>query len=441
MNKDEEVTVSDTLRRYQELLFKLLSRIQEYGVASYQHIKNPSLFSGSWMEKVQNVDDLINTMINTSAHEAIMRVFNILSPYKKPLPTGTGKEDAVAKFYEEKEISSPKKEVVIGNVDRERYIAKLESEIRNYQVFLTEKDMKIKELEERIQEQQILEAKEEEPNKEIEILEKQVQTLTEELEKVHNQAEELLILTNNKYIELQTNLNNLEQANKQVADLQQQLNLHKDTDHTLRFKAGQIFLDSINQHQMMYQLKDIESKGEVSGVEEYDPMDDYVIMRLQRLIEGSLQQRLLNIDNTGVISLGQFTKFLEMLQVPPQDVMTLVKVAHSFEDSNGKINTKEFVEHINKRHILREEWEKELLKRVLDSFKQISLDIEDIFAFFDNNKDGTINFEELVTAFNTLKITLSRQDLKGIFTLLDKDMNGIISLEEFQDRLLKYSMS
>ena len=444
MDKDEGVPISDTLRRYQEQLFKLLTRIQEYGIASYQHVKKPSLFSGNWMEEVQNVDDLINVISNISANEAILRVFNILSPYKKPLPTGIGEEDILVKFYEEKEIGSPKKEMVISSIDRERYIAKLESEVRNYQVSLVERDAKLKAMEEEKHASKLSEVKEEASDRllEIETLENQVKVLTEELEKAHNQAEELqelLILTNNKYIELQNHINTsntLKQANKQIADLQQQLTLHQNIDHTLRFKAGQLFLDTINR---IRQNKEQQVKDEVG---EYDPIDDYAINRLQKLIEGnppSLQQRLLNIDNTGVITLGQFTKFLELLQVPPQDVMTLVKIAHLFEESNGKIVIKDFVDHINKRHMLREEWEKKLLERLLNLFKQTNLDIGDIFAFFDNNKDGTIDFEELVTAFNTLKITLPRQDLKAIFALLDKDMNGTISLEEFEDKLVNYN--
>ena len=36
-----------------------LKRVQEFGVQSYQHAKKPYLFTGSWMEHVRSMDDLM----------------------------------------------------------------------------------------------------------------------------------------------------------------------------------------------------------------------------------------------------------------------------------------------------------------------------------------------------------------------------------------------
>lgn len=65
-----------------------LKRVQEFGVESYQHVKKPYLFTGSWMEYVRNLDDLMLQINGVRPNEAVMKVFNILFPYGKPLPRG-----------------------------------------------------------------------------------------------------------------------------------------------------------------------------------------------------------------------------------------------------------------------------------------------------------------------------------------------------------------
>ena len=62
--------------------------MQEFGVESYQHVKRPYLFTGSWMEYVRNLDDLMLQINGVRPNEAVMKVFNILFPYGKPLPRG-----------------------------------------------------------------------------------------------------------------------------------------------------------------------------------------------------------------------------------------------------------------------------------------------------------------------------------------------------------------
>ena len=65
-----------------------MKRVQEFGVESFQHVKKPYLFTGSWMEYVRNLDDLMLQINGVRPNEAVMKVFNILFPYDKPLPRG-----------------------------------------------------------------------------------------------------------------------------------------------------------------------------------------------------------------------------------------------------------------------------------------------------------------------------------------------------------------
>lgn len=46
------------------------------------------MFTGSWMEYVRNLDDLMLQVNGVRPNEAVMKVFNILFPYDKPLPRG-----------------------------------------------------------------------------------------------------------------------------------------------------------------------------------------------------------------------------------------------------------------------------------------------------------------------------------------------------------------
>lgn len=60
------------------------------------------MFTGSWMEYVRSLDDLMLQINGCRSNEAVMKVFNILFPYDKPLPRGAGDELSLANFYNDK---------------------------------------------------------------------------------------------------------------------------------------------------------------------------------------------------------------------------------------------------------------------------------------------------------------------------------------------------
>lgn len=55
------------------------------------HLKRPYIYTGSWAEDVEGLEDLYESFINLSGAEAAMRTFNILCPYEKALPTVVGR--------------------------------------------------------------------------------------------------------------------------------------------------------------------------------------------------------------------------------------------------------------------------------------------------------------------------------------------------------------
>lgn len=471
-HKPEVETLSYNAKNNKELLQSLLGRVQEYGVSSYQHVKRPYLFSGSWMEQVRSVEDLMKTICGTTPSDAVMRVFNVLSPYSKPLPTPKGDELLISKFYKEKSINEPNNNITPD------YITSLESEVKGSDAVVSELENELRAKNERLanmedevrrKDEQIralefelrgrdsrvaeMEAKLISAGNEARAAEEereeakgQVQELAEELQKAQGQVEELQEIVNEaneKYLEMKNQLEapgneEVDSLRREVEDLREKLQEQKDDDIVLRQKAGLLFLASLEDNKAGEPLVDKQFGDELDN---FDPTDDYALIRLLKKLEGnppSLYQRLLAADTSGrgTLSLSQYTAFLESLQIPPQDVMSMLCLAKAFDSASGKFRIADFMEHLKKRAELREKWEKGLFGRVLAYFEQSGLSLEEAFRFFDSDQNGLIEFEEMARGFNAMKIRLPRQDLKALFAVMDKDGNGTISIEEFEERLL-----
>jgi len=104
-------TLPYNIRNYQAKLVELLRRTQEFGVTSFQHVRKPYLFTGSWMEYVRTQEDLNLQIAGCRSYEAVMKVFNILFPYEKPLPRGEGDELGLAAAYMDNIKYDPKEDL------------------------------------------------------------------------------------------------------------------------------------------------------------------------------------------------------------------------------------------------------------------------------------------------------------------------------------------
>lgn len=84
-----------------ERFFEMMKTVQEQGVKAFQHVKKPFIYTGSWMEGVQNLEDLYNLMSGVAPTEACLCAFNLLCPYDKPLPSADegGMQEAVDGFF------------------------------------------------------------------------------------------------------------------------------------------------------------------------------------------------------------------------------------------------------------------------------------------------------------------------------------------------------
>jgi len=112
-------------------------------------------------------------------------------------------------------------------------------------------------------------------------------------------------------------------------------------------------------------------------------------------------------------------------QIKKEELDKLHSTTH-FDHKELKAMFKQFKKETPNGVINKEEF-KEVMKQmgVLDGFLQ-----DLIFNVFDNNKDGSINFQEFVTALSVMTRGDPNEKLEFAFSMYDLDGNGFIDKEE-----------
>ncbi len=80
-------------------LISFLKNIQDYGVKTQQHLVKPELYSGSWLEKVNNINELYHFFGNYTPHESALAIYNIMIPFVNPLPKSKDGEQNMNLFF------------------------------------------------------------------------------------------------------------------------------------------------------------------------------------------------------------------------------------------------------------------------------------------------------------------------------------------------------
>ena len=87
------------MRNQKEKLLDFMKNIQEYGIKSMQHLTNPSIYSGSWIENINNLEDFYKFLSKTDPSQAALCIFNLLNPYEGSFPSGKGEEKQMSMFF------------------------------------------------------------------------------------------------------------------------------------------------------------------------------------------------------------------------------------------------------------------------------------------------------------------------------------------------------
>jgi ankyrin repeat protein/Ca2+-binding EF-hand superfamily protein len=414
-------------------LVEILREVQAQGIIAQQHAKKPYLYSGSWIEGIQDAVELTHALNSCTPTEAALRVFNMLEPYPGKIPEGRRYEPMLDNYFGEYRSINPDH---LSSVK----LSGTEQDNREIRQLLGEKDQALG------------------------FIKRENETLKEELQQSRQKyidmiqqmpkKEDLLLAISEKEnaIKAKENLEfQLKEANFKLSQTQSQLDYYKSqleklpkidefealrrkyensskTDEILRAKAGQLFLSALDRKNE----KDAESPS-------FDLQDDIVLARFASVLENnppSLAQRLQDVDanKDGKVTKSEMNKVLIGLGVSPQDMIVLFKLA-GFRAETYSIKIRDFCRMVSNRQILRNKLEKELFVRIKEKFEKVGMTNEQIFEFLDSSKDGKVNFQELSNAMDSLQMMVSRADKYSIFSVLDSDRNGVILLEELSSRL------
>lgn len=436
--------ITDPKPVFKERLINFLSQVQEAGIINKQHIKKPQLYSGNWMEGVLSPIGLFNELSFCSPSEAVIKVFNVLFPYSKPFPqpreTGIIIDEFFSSPYSKTRNETPifirdetesKKisielEVYKKNLSslKESIEAK-EKSLSSVESCLKQKELEIEKLKNALLEKQIkIDELSDGIARKSELLEpERVKVLRGQLGEAESKFEEYYDLCEKLQRDLESR-----PENKDIREMIEKISQVEADNRNLRFKAGQIFLRSIENPE-----KPERHPGQIFV------QDLEILKRLDLSLKThppGLKQRLIDadFDQDGKISKSEASKVFSSLDLPPQDIISLLRIV-GYRQGNAVIDIKEIENLLVDLESKEKELHSSLFTRLLKKFNSNSLGIERAFAYLDINQDGQVTFPEFSEGCEKLKIDLNREDRHALFAVLDSDHNGLINLYELKTKL------
>ncbi|CAE8632045.1 unnamed protein product [Polarella glacialis] len=100
-------------------------------------------------------------------------------------------------------------------------------------------------------------------------------------------------------------------------------------------------------------------------------------------------------------------------------------------DGSGLVDLREFcaaLQSVSDSILVAVEEKVRLIGR---EFQHKALDIHDSFVAFDRNGDGQLSREEWLRAMSVLDLPLSMDDLEAVFSHVDRNQDGVVSISEF----------
>lgn len=204
----------------------------------------------------------------------------------------------------------------------------------------------------------------------------------------------------------------------------------KDQENTsLRQKAGKCFLE----------LLDKVSVSHTGTPSDPSLKDDHILERLKDSLskKGISLLNLLtknDVNHDGLINKSELVTALEDLSLSTHDIVALIRIA-GYRPGVDKIPIAGFADFLSKRGDDRKKEEYALFTKVLSAFNSKDKNLSKVFSFLDTNKDGVITLDELRQGLNKMNLSLSLAECKEVFTVIDKDRSGTISLDELKKRL------
>lgn len=134
------------------------------------------------------------------------------------------------------------------------------------------------------------------------------------------------------------------------------------------------------------------------------------------------QFRIVDLNKDGFIDAEELKKVMKNLGLQHSDEEITLMLEHADANGSGKIEEDDFIK---------------VMSDYLNSEKEETLNVRDLFDFFDSNKDGFITQQELQFAIReVLQDTITEEELDTMMKLackkVRKSKDAMISFRDFQ---------
>ena len=414
---------------YRKKLLDLLRAIQLFGVKTMQHMTKPELYSGSWLEKINNANDFYAYISRLSPPEAILSIYNVLYPYSDKLPKSQGEEPDLANFFN---LNAPKEmQSTTKNIENESDLFNTNfnknntysnnSEIAILKEQIKKLNQKIDENKEKMENAEITKLKLEVEKYQLEndTLKKQGNELTTQISLLHENVRNY----EKKQDKLQKNVDTqkdklIKALNNQIGNLSIEMNILKNDNLNLTQKGN---FSQKNGKYINPKLIDTQSKLKTLTLEEEKNI--YVFKNLCNKTNKGLYNILLDYDrdNDFYILKQEFISVMDYIQLPFDQRDTILKI--SGFDTHLKLSINSIVSSFFDREDNKIILLNQILFNIIYKLSMTKKTVEDLYKELDNkSKNKYIQKEDLIKTL---------QD----FMIRKEDIEGLINNWEYKDNL------
>ena len=423
---------------YRKKLLDLLRAIQLFGVKTMQHMTKPELYSGSWLEKINNANDFYAYISGLSPSEAILSIYNVLYPYSDKLPKSQGEEPNLANFFNlnaPKDLSgaSKKDENDEFNSELNKNIRSNNSEIAILKEQIKKLNQKIDESREKFENAEItkLKLEVEKYQSENDTLKKQSNNLTTQISLLHENVRNY----EKKQDKLQRNVDSqkdklIKALNNQIGNLSIEMNILRNDNLNLTQKGN---FGTKNGRNLNPKLIDTQSKLKPLTLEEEKNI--YVFKNLCNKTNKGLYNILLDYDrdNDFYILKQEFISVMDFIQLPFDQRDTILKV--SGFDMNMKLPITRIVSSFFDREENKIILLNQFLFNIIYKLSMTKKTVEDLYKEMDKKSENKfIKKEDLIKILEDFMIR--KEDVDGLINNWEyKDEKEVINIDELTNHL------
>ena len=424
---------------YRKKLLELLRAIQIYGVKTMQHMTKPELYSGSWLEKINNANDFYNYINGLTSPEAILSIYNVLYPYSDKLPKAQGEEPDLANFFNlnaQKEVSSNNnKSEVYDELNNElnKNIRSNNSEIAILKEQIKKLNQKIDESKEQMENAEItkLKLEVEKYQSENDTLKKQSNDLTTQITLLHENVRNY----EKKQDKLQKNVDSqkdklIKALNNQIGNLSIEMNILRNDNLNLTQKG--VFG---KKNGKLINPKLIDTQANLESLTLEEEKNIYYFKNLVNKTNKGLYDILLDYDrdNDFYLLKQEFISVLDFIQLPFDQRDTILKV--SGFDINVKLSINRIVSAFYDREENKIILLNQFLFNIIYKLSMIKKSVEDLYKMMEEkSRNKLINKEDLIKIFED--ILIRKEDINGLINNWDyKDNEDDINIDELTNHL------